>query len=147
MLKSTLLFIIVIVSTACSTLNKKLKDETKTISTLMQEQENCWNKGDLDCFMQHYWKSDSLTFIGSSGVNYGWQTTLNNYKKSYKNKSEMGILSFHNIAIKQLANNYIHVIGKWYLKRSAPLEDIQGNYTLVWKKINNDWLIISDHSS
>jgi hypothetical protein len=122
-------------------------NETEVIAQLMQEQENCWNQGDLTCYMQHYWQSDSLTFIGKSGINYGWKTTLTNYKKSYPDKTQMGVLTFKNNSIKQLSNNYIHVIGKWHLKRSDSLGDLMGHYTLVWEKISGKWVITSDHSS
>jgi ketosteroid isomerase-like protein len=113
----------------------------------MRNQENSWNEGDLKSFMDTYWKSDSLSFIGKSGINYGWQTTLENYQKSYKNKSEMGTLSFDNISITQLSLKYIYVIGKWHLNRLKPLKDLSGHYTLIWQKIDGEWVIVSDHSS
>ena len=55
----------------------------QTIPDLMKKQELAWNTGDIDSFMKYYWKSDSLKFIGSSGITYGWQKTLDNYKKKY----------------------------------------------------------------
>lgn len=142
-----LILSICLLALSCNSTNSQLLDETKQISALMEEQEESWSNGDLEGFMKHYWKSDSLTFIGSSGINYGWQKTLDNYNKSYKNKSEMGILTFSNKSIKQLSKNYIHVIGQWYLKRLAPLDDLEGHYTLVWEKKKGNWVIISDHSS
>jgi len=39
----------------------------------MKTQEQSWNKGDVRGFMEYYWKSDSLKFIGSKGITYGWQ--------------------------------------------------------------------------
>lgn len=142
-----LILSICLLALSCNSTNPQLLDETKQISALMEEQEESWNNGDLKGFMKHYWKSDSLTFIGSPGINYGWQTTLDSYNKSYKNKSEMGILTFSNKSLKQLSKGYIHVIGKWHLKRLAPLDDLEGHYTLVWEKKSGNWVIISDHSS
>lgn len=132
---------------SCSNLNFSSNKATSLIRTYMQEQENCWNKGDLEGFMQHYWKSDSLMFIGKSGVNYSWTTTLSNYKRTYATPEEMGVLTFENLTVKQLSRNYIYVVGKWHLKRSQQLEDLEGHYSLIWKKINRKWMIISDHSS
>lgn len=143
----SLLLSIYLLALSCNSTKPQLLAETKQITTLMEEQEASWNNGNIEGFMKYYWKSDSLTFIGSSGINYGWKTTLDNYNKSYKTKSEMGILTFSNKSIKQLSKSYIHVIGKWHLKRLAPLDDLEGHYTLVWKKINGHWVIISDHSS
>ena len=115
------------------------------ISEVMNKQEAAWNSGDLDAFMVGYWESDSLTFIGKSGVNKGWQTTLDNYKKSYPDTASMGKLTFTNLEINKLGEDHAFVIGKWHLKRS--IGDVGGHYSLIWRKIQDKWVIISDHSS
>ena len=94
--------------------------------------------------MSYYWKSDSLIFIGSKGVKYGWQTTLDNYRKNYPNKESMGELHFDVLKIETLANDKMYVIGKWTLKRKEP---VGGHFTLLWKLINGNWLIVCDHTS
>jgi hypothetical protein len=48
------------------------------IRKLLEEQRLAWNTGDLENLMGSYWQSDSLMFIGKSGLTYGWQHTLNN---------------------------------------------------------------------
>ncbi len=113
----------------------------------MQEQENAWNEGDLNGFMKHYWKSDSLRFIGKSGLNYGWQKTLDNYKKSYKNKEEMGTLKFTNKSLDIVGEQTIFVIGEWNLMRADSLGDLGGMYSLILEKKNGKWVITTDHSS
>lgn len=115
------------------------------IRGLMKEQMTCWNEGDLECFMKHYWKSDSLTFIGKSGVTNGWQATLDNYKKGYPDRDAMGTLTFDILTVEPLSPGNCYVIGKWHLQRKddAPA----GHYTLLWKLIDGNWVIVSDHSS
>ena len=120
-------------------------NDKSQILALMQEQENCWNKGDLTGFMQGYWKNDSLMFIGKSGITYGWQQTLSNYQKGYPDTASMGKLSFTILEVSPLSNKYYHVVGKWHLARSKG--DLQGYYTLLFKKIKGKWFIIKDHSS
>jgi len=115
------------------------------INRLMAEQEEAWSAGDIESFMQHYWKSDSLVFIGKSGVNYGWQATLDNYRKSYPDKAAMGDLTFENLSIEKLSGKNAFVIGKWHLKRKDG--DLSGHYSLLWKIIDGEWKIVSDHSS
>ncbi|MEZ4950591.1 MAG: hypothetical protein R2784_14585 [Saprospiraceae bacterium] len=46
------------------------------VKRLMAQQEADWNRGDIDAFMQVYWKSEKLQFIGAEGITYGWQQTL-----------------------------------------------------------------------
>jgi ketosteroid isomerase-like protein len=120
------------------------KDET-AIRKLLSDQTTAWNNGDVENFMKGYWKNDSLMFIGQSGVTYGWTNTLNNYKKNYPDAAAMGKLSFDIILVKKLSTEYYQVVGKWHLKRT--IGDVSGHYTLLLKKINEEWVIIADHSS
>ena len=119
-------------------------DEAK-IRHLLTAQTEAWNKGDIEGFMQTYWKSDSLMFIGKSGVTRGWQQTLENYKKGYPDTAAMGKLSFDVIQVKNLSPEYFFVVGKWMLKRS--IGDVSGHYNLLMRKIKGRWVIIADHSS
>ncbi len=117
----------------------------KQIISILKIQDEAWNKGDINGFMETYLKSDSLMFIGKSGVTYGWQNTLNNYKKGYPDTTAMGKLNFTLIDIKKLSRKYYHVVGKWHLTRS--IGDLQGHFTLLMQKIKGKWYIIADHSS
>lgn len=120
------------------------KDEI-TIRTLIEEQRLAWNTGDKEKFMQPYWQSDSLMFIGKSGVTYGWQNTLENYKKGYPDTAAMGKLKFDLLEVKRLSVMYFFVVGKWHLTRS--IGDVGGHFTLLFKKVKNKWVIVADHSS
>jgi len=144
-------FLALIVLSGCDTSNNihpPIDEEAviQKISNKMQEQENCWNSGDLECFMQHYWQSDSLMFIGKSGLTFGWQKTLDNYINSYPDKSAMGKLKFTNEVKDFIDLETVQVIGRWELKRDS-LEDLGGYYSLIWKLKNEEWVIVSDHSS
>jgi len=125
-------------------LNAQTKDET-AVRKVLSTQNDAWNRGDIDAFMKGYWKNDSLMFIGKSGVTYGWQNTLNNYKKGYPDTATMGKLTFTLISVKSLSDKYYRVVGKWFLKRS--IGDVGGHFTLLFEKINGDWFIIEDHTS
>ena len=120
------------------------KDE-KEIRQLLTVQTQSWNRGDIEGFMQTYWKSDSLMFIGKSGVKWGWQQTLNNYKKGYPDTTAMGKLSFDILQVKKLSDEYYYVVGKWMLKRT--IGDLSGHYDLLLRKIKGKWFIVADHSS
>ena len=116
-----------------------------TIRRIMADQELAWNRGDLEGFMQGYWQSDSLRFIGSRGLTYGWQQTLDNYKKGYPDADAMGKLKFTILSVEPLSKRSAYVIGKWHLARKAG--DLSGHYTLLWKKLKGKWVIVADHSS
>ena len=116
-----------------------------SIRKVLDEQIKEWNKGNIEGFMQGYWRSDSLMFIGKSGINWGWQKTLDNYRKNYPDTIAMGKLSYDIILVKELSPEYYYVVGKWMLTRS--IGNLGGHYNLLFRKINGQWLIIADHSS
>ena len=120
------------------------KDE-RAIRNILATQTEAWNRGDLEKFMIGYWEDDSLMFIGKSGITYGYNNTLNNYKKGYPDTAAMGKLAFNIIKVKRLSKKFYEVVGKWMLKRSVG--DLSGHYTLLFQKINGQWVIIADHSS
>lgn len=117
----------------------------RTIRNILETQTTSWNKGDVDGFMKGYWENDSLLFIGKSGPVYGWRTTLLNYKKSYPDTTAMGKLHFDIIKIEKISGRSYNVVGRWFLTRS--IGNLQGVYTLLFKKINGEWVIVQDHSS
>jgi hypothetical protein len=135
-----LLIVLLFVNTAISQSN----DET-AIKGILNMQTIAWNAGNIESFMQGYWQSDSLKFIGKSGITYGWQRTLDNYKKNYPDATAMGKLDFTIVDTKKLSALYYFVVGKWHLARTTG--DIGGYFTLLFKKIKNNWLIVVDHSS
>lgn len=96
--------------------------------------------------MESYWNNDSLRFIGSKGINYGWQTTLDNYIKSYPDKETMGKLTFTFEEIKVFTAVDAYVLGRWHLDRKEK-EDVGGYFSLIWKRVEGEWVIISDHTS
>lgn len=115
------------------------------ILKMLQAQEKEWNNGNLESFMKGYWHNDSLLFIGKNGPKYGYNVTLENYKKSYPDTARMGKFTSTILSIKKLSKEYYFVVGKWYLKRSVG--DVGGHYTLLIRKINGEWVIVADHSS
>ena len=119
-------------------------DDIEAIKAVMIQQQTDWSNHDIDAFMSSYWKSDSLKFYGSSGLTYGWQQTLDNYKKRYPSAAHMGKLNFELDAISKVADNIYYVMGRYELKRD--IGDANGVFKIIFKKINGAWKIISDLS-
>ncbi|TGE28692.1 YybH family protein [Hymenobacter metallicola] len=115
------------------------------ILQVLTTQTAAWNRGDVASYMQGYWQSDSLVFIGKSGLTYGWQPTLDNYRRGYPTPAAMGQLTFSNLGITQDSPLSAHVVGRWHLARTAG--DLAGHFLLVFRRINGQWVIVADHSS
>ncbi|OSZ82234.1 DUF4440 domain-containing protein [Chitinophagaceae bacterium IBVUCB1] len=122
------------------------QNDEQTIRTILNTQSAAWNKGSIDEYMQAgYWQHDSLLFVGKSGPVYGYRQTLERYKKSYSDTTQMGKLYFDILSVKPLSKDYYHVLGKWHLKRT--IGDLNGCFTLLFRKIKGKWVIVADHSS
>lgn len=131
---------------ACSALLSQAQSANeKSIREILSDQTEAWNNGNLEDFMAGYWKSDSLLFIGKSGINNGWKKTLENYQKGYPDTTAMGKLNFDLLEVRQLTQDYFFVVGKWNLQRS--IGNIGGHFSLLFKKMHGQWKIVADHSS
>jgi len=116
------------------------------IAQVLAEQSAAWNKGDIANFMAGYWRSDSLVFIGSKGLTYGWQPTLDNYRKTYGDATKMGQLDFSQLRITPLSADVAQVVGHWHLARPQA-GDLQGQFLLIFQRLDGKWVIVADHSS
>lgn len=116
------------------------------VSAILAMQEKAWNEGNIDAFMQGYWKNDSLKFVSKNGVVYSWQNTFDRYKKNYPDRATMGILKFDIISKELMGKEVYFVVGKWHLKRDEK-GDVGGYFTLIFRKIKGRWLIVADHTS
>ena len=121
------------------------EDNIQAIKTVLFAQQDAWNEGNIDKFMEGYWKNDLMSFTGKSGVTKGWQNTLNRYNKSYPDTDAMGQLSFEIIDIRIISSTTALMQGKFTLQRTN--DQPSGYFTLLWEKVNKKWVITSDHTS
>lgn len=130
------------------------------IRRVLEDQVAAWNRGDIDSFMRGYWDSPDLIFTSGGNVRRGWQTTLENYHKSYPDRAHMGELSFTDLEIHLLTSpgdtvstaTAAWVLGRWRLKRAD--DEPHGIFTLIFRKFpkadgasEGAWKIIHDHTS
>jgi ketosteroid isomerase-like protein len=141
----SLYFILFLLSlTSCS---KKISSNSSStnenqIEAVLKMQEDAWNRGDISGFMEGYWKNKNLKFVGSKGINFGWETTLENYQKSYPNTSIMGKLHFDIDLIEKLSDDTYYLIGRYSLTREN--DTPRGYFNLIWRKIDGKWKIVTD---
>ena len=119
--------------------------DRRAIQQIFDAQQAAWNRGDLDAFMQGYWRSPEVTFSGASGVVRGWDAVLARYRKTYADPERMGQLQFSNLEFRFLGSDAALVLGHWRLKRAG--DDIGGVFSLVWQRFAEGWRIIHDHTS
>ena len=122
-------------------------EERAAIRALLMRQQDAWNAGDVETFMDDYVKSDSLRFTSGGSVRYGWQATLERYYTTYPDRDAMGTLTFDDLKIDILSPEWALVFGSWYLVRGGEWEDIGGRYTLLMSRTPEGWKVLYDHTA
>lgn len=118
-------------------------NEINTIKKILSSQQECWNNGDIDGFMQGYWNSEKLVFTSlNHKPAYGWKNTLERYKNSYPTKSSMGELRFEILNLKLISKTTATLKGKWELIRQK--DHPNGLFWLDIERFDNNWLITKD---
>lgn len=142
-----LLLVLLLASYAVSASRAQIQETvgTRQVLDLLNQQSKCWSEANIDCFMEHYWKSDSLRFVSKNGVSYGWQKVYDNYVEKYDSPEKMGHLRFEMESAEQLSDKQIFVIGSWNLEREEG--PVGGYFSLLWRKIKGAWVIVIDHTS
>ena len=119
--------------------------DRSAITAVLKKQQEAWNQGDVDTFLQGYWRSPELTFSGTGGIARGWDGVLARYKEHYPNREAMGKLEFSDLGIRFLGKNAALVLGHWHLTRQKG--DVGGVFSLVFERFPEGWRIIHDHTS
>ncbi|MDH4071150.1 MAG: nuclear transport factor 2 family protein [Ignavibacteria bacterium] len=116
-----------------------------SIAQLLEVQQTAWNRGDIEGYMQGYWKSDSLVFTSGGSVNRGWDATYAKYLRSYDTPEKMGTLRFHSVEISVFPGGTASVLGRWELQRTG--DRPAGVFSLLLRRFPDGWRIILDHTS
>jgi beta-aspartyl-peptidase (threonine type) len=118
----------------------------RQIRAVLDRQVAAWNRGDLEGFMDGYWRSPELTFYSGGTPLAGWQATIERYRRRYQSEGrEMGHLTFSDLQIEMLGSKAAFVRGRWHLKMTTG--EAGGLFTLIFRRLDNGWKIVHDHTS
>ncbi len=115
------------------------------IPSVLSAQQDAWNRGDIDAFMNGYAQSASTVFVSEDEVRRGWETVRERYRVKYSDRAKMGTLSFSEIEVTMLSPDAAVVLGRWRLKRAN--DEPHGRFTLIFKRLPEGWRIVHDHTS
>lgn len=128
-----------------STKSSSVKD---AVEAVLNSQKDAWNRGDLDGFMKGYLHSENTSYTSGGTEVWGYEALSQRYAKKYGQSPEtMGRLSFTDLRTFDLGKKHDSalVIGHWHLELKQTTLD--GIFSLVFVKVNNDWRIMHDHTS
>ena len=115
------------------------------IQSVLTAQQDAWNRGDIDAFMNGYARSAPTVFVSEDEVTRGWETVRERYRVKYSDRAKMGMLSFSEIEVTMLSPDAAVVLGRWRLKRTN--DEPHGRFTLIFKRLPEGWRIVQDHTS
>ena len=118
---------------------------TLDLQDVLNEQVDAWNRGDIEGFMDYYWRSEDLDFISGDTVLRGWQATLERYKRKYPTKEAMGWLDFDDLQVTAMGEDEAQVTGRWRIRAGRKIS--RGGFELKFRRIEGRWLIARDHTT
>ena len=121
------------------------QNATAQIRSVLRAQQDAWNRGDIDGFMNGYARSASTVFVSEDTIRHGWETVRERYRKKYSDRAKMGTLAFLDLEIMLLSPDAGVVLGRWSLKRAN--DQPHGRFTLIFKRLPEGWRIVHDHTS
>lgn len=110
------------------------------------KQAECWNHGDIACFVKGYYPSEKAQIISGSGIKQGYDNILRAYKGSFP-EDKMGKLFFDNLELKRLSDINYYVTGRYNLEYEEPDTILQGWFSILMEKKDSTWYMLSDHTS
>jgi hypothetical protein len=121
-------------------------DPQSQVKVALDEQVRAWNSGELEKAMAYYWNSTDMLWINRAGVSKGYQPVLEDYLKSYTDRSQMGTYSYTPLHIQTLSPELVYFVFKWKIevKDKKPMGGVSSQ---IWKKINKSWVVVSEHAS
>jgi uncharacterized protein (TIGR02246 family) len=115
------------------------------VRAVLDKQVEAWNKGDTEGFLDGY-ASDTV-FVGEK-MTRGVEDLKKRYQEHYPTRAAMGKLSFFDLEIHPMGKDYAYVIGKWQLARDKEGGgNVNGVYSLVFRRTGIGWKIVLDHTN
>jgi beta-aspartyl-peptidase (threonine type) len=123
-------------------------DVEAEVIAVARRQEAAWNRGDLAGYMSEgYLRSPEIAFFSGGEDTRGYQPVLERYSRRYATgEAEMGRVSFDRLEAVPLGEGWAMLRGRWALDFERE-QDVGGLFTLVFRRTDEGWRIVHDHTS
>lgn len=135
----------ILIAMTISAAPKQGASATAEIRSVLRMQQNAWNHGDIDRFMNGYARSRHTVFVSEDTVRRGWGTVRDRYREKYSDRAKMGVLTFSDLEIALLSPDSAVALGRWKLQGAK--DRPHGRFTLIFKRLPEGWRIVHDHTS
>jgi limonene-1,2-epoxide hydrolase len=118
----------------------------ETIRQLTAKLQTDWNAGDMEAYLDAYWKSEQMSLMFGNQAVRGWQALADLFRGSWTTEEAMGDFSASNIVVVPISSDT--VISSGAFTHVFPDETADGSFTHVWKQLEDgQWRIAHEHTS
>lgn len=129
-----------------ATLAAKAAKTDETIRQLTDKLRTDWNSGNMDAYLDAYWKSEQMSLMFGNQAVRGWQALADLFRGNWSTEPAMGDFSVSNVVVIPLSPDT--VISSGAFTHVFPTETVEGSFSHVWKlQADGRWLIAHEHTS
>ena len=112
------------------------------VTKVLLQQENAWNRGDLDSYLSHY-KDAADTEAILAGPTRGLANIRSAFHLNYPNHDSMGQLQQTEINVRALGEEHALATGRYHLQRPRKAGgDTDGMFVEVFEKTGAVWQVV-----
>lgn len=116
------------------------------VATALDASADAWNRGDLEGFMSVYLQSSRTTYVGSTGLEVGYDAIRQRYAPLFEPGAGRDSLAFEDLRVRSVGDGVAVGTARWVLRDGDEVTG-SGPFTLVLQRVEEDWKIVHDHSS
>ena len=117
------------------------------VAKIVLEQQDAWNKGDLDAYLSHYKDAADTQAVLATLVR-GIDNIRSAFKANFPNKDAMGIIEDSEVEVRGMGDNFALATGKYHLTRTRKAGgEVSGTFTELFEKTPTGWRIIFSEST
>ncbi len=127
-------------------LKAKAAETDQAIRDLTLKLQTDWNSGDMDAYLDAYWKSEEMSLMFGNQAVRGWQALADMFRGNWATEPAMGDFTVNDVVIIQVSSDTVIASGAF--THVFPAETVDGSFTHVWKQLEDgQWRIAHEHTS
>jgi len=127
-------------------LKAKAAETDQAIRDLTLKMQADWNSGDMDSYLDAYWKSGEMSLMSGNQAVRGWEALANVYRSNWATEEAMGDFTVNDVVVSQISSDTVIASGAF--THVFPDETVDGSFTHVWRRLEDgQWRIAHDHTS
>jgi len=118
-------------------------NEVSAIEAVINAQAEAWSRGDLDGYLDYFWRDPRLYYGSVNTVVRGWEALRESYASRYGEGAQLGQLRFSEVNIEILSADTAMVTGRFHVTEAKL--PASGSWLIVLRKFPGPgWRVVAD---